>query len=208
MAVIDLEKMVGMFRDIGLDGKAAFSSARQVAAKALDANNGNREAAIEDVIRQHRRGATAGGFLTGLGGFATLPVLLPTNVVEFYVQATRMVGAIATIRGYNVEDDEVRARVLASLVGEESGDVLDHVGLGPIAGAATKQIVKRLPGPKMSELTKAIGVRLLKRFGLRSFRLFGKAIPGLGGLIGAWSDRRQLAKVAKAAQKGFPHQAR
>jgi hypothetical protein len=30
-----------------------------------------------------------------VGGFITLPVALPVNVLEFYVQATRMVGAIA-----------------------------------------------------------------------------------------------------------------
>ena len=198
-----IERMVGAFRDIGLDGKASFASAETVASRALS-DAGTSEQAIESVIRKHRRGTTAGGFLTGLGGFATLPLLLPTNVFEFYVQATRMVGAIAKIRGYDLADEEVRARVLASLVGEESGEILDHVGLGPIAGAATRQVAKRLPQAQLSEVTKAIGVRLLKRFGLRSVRLFGKAIPGLGGVIGAFSDRRQLAKIATAAKKSFP----
>ena len=201
-----IETMVGAFRDIGLDGKASFSSAERVAQRAL-ANAGNdADAAVDSVIRRHRRGITAGGFATGLGGIATLAFLLPANVFEFYVQATRMVGAIAKLRGYDLNDDEVRTRVLASLVGEESGEILDHVGLGPIAGAASKQVAKRLPKVQLSEVTKAIGVRLLKRFGLRSVRLFGKAIPGLGGLIGAWSDRRQLKKIALAAQKSFPQQ--
>lgn len=201
-----LERMVGAFRDIGLDGKASFASAGQVAQKALDKSGHDADRAVDSVIRRHRRGITAGGFATGLGGIATLAFLLPANVFEFYVQATRMVGAIAKIRGYDLNDDEVRARVLASLVGEESGEILDHVGLGPIAGAASKQVAKRLPKVQLSEVTKAIGVRLLKRFGLRSVRLFGKAIPGLGGVIGAFSDRRQLKKIALAAQKSFPQQ--
>lgn len=199
-----VERMVGAFRDIGLDGRSSFSSAERVAQRALEGSRNDPDEAVASVIRKHRRGITAGGFLTGLGGLATLPVLLPGNVFEFYVQATRMVGAIAKIRGYDVDDPEVRARVLASLVGEESGEILDHVGLGPIAGAASKQVAKRLPQAQLSEVSKAIGVRLLKRFGLRSVRLFGKAIPGLGGLIGAWSDRRQLKKIARAAEASFP----
>jgi hypothetical protein len=198
-----VESMVGAFRDIGLDGKASFASAETVARRAL-ADAGNPDDAIRSVIRKHRRGTTAGGFLTGLGGFATLPLLLPTNIFEFYVQATRMVGAIAKIRGYDLGDQEVRARVLASLVGEESGEILDNVGLGPIAGAATRRVAKRLPKSPLSEVTKAIGVRLLRRFGLRSARLFGKAIPGLGGVIGAVSDRRQLGRIAQAAKSSFP----
>lgn len=204
MAVIDLERMVAMFRDIGLDGKGSFASARKVAERALEKADGDHDLAVTHIVRGHRRGATAGGFLTGLGGLVTLPLLLPTNIAEFYVQATRMVGAIAKVRGYDIGDAEVRTRVLAALVGEESGEILDHVGLGPIAGAASKQVAKRLPQLQLSEVTRAIGVRLLKRFGLRSVRLFGKAIPGLGGVIGAVSDRRQLGKIARAADRSFP----
>ena len=44
------------------------------------------------------RGA-AGGFITGVGGLWAMPLALPVNVVEFYVQAARMVSAIATLRG-------------------------------------------------------------------------------------------------------------
>ena len=56
-----IETMVGAFRDIGLDGKASFSSAERVAQRAL-ANAGNdADAAVDSVIRRHRRGITAGG---------------------------------------------------------------------------------------------------------------------------------------------------
>ena len=145
-----------------------------------------------------------GGFVTGLGGFVTLPLLLPTNVVEFYVQATRMVGAIAAVRGYDLENEEVRVRVLATLLGEESGDVLRSLGLGPVAGAAVRGVAGRLPDSPHSAIVQAVGGRVIRRFGLRSARLFGKAIPGLGGVLGAISDRRQLNRIAAAARTGFP----
>ncbi|WP_345029723.1 EcsC family protein [Brevibacterium pityocampae] len=200
-----LQHMVESFRDIGIDGKLTFDSAEKVARKA-QRGRGRRdpELAIRRIIRSHRRSITAGGFLTGLGGAITLPVLLPTNVFEFYVQATRMVAAIASVRGYDLRDDEVRTRVLAALVGEESGDVLRNIGLGPVAGFASRQVAKRRPQPQISAVANAIGGRILRRFGLRSVRLFGKAIPGLGGVIGAASDRGQLKKIARSALVMFP----
>ena len=194
-----LQRMVESFRDIGLDGKLNFSSAQAVANRALKRSRKNPEKAARQIIRSHRRGVTVGGFATGLGG-----VFTPANVFEFYVQATRMVGAIAAVRGYDLEDEEVRTRVLAALVGEESDDILASVGLGPVAGAATRQLTKRLPASPSTAVARAIGGRVVRRFGLRSTRLFGKAIPGLGGVIGAWGDRRALKKIAETAKKDFP----
>lgn len=199
-----LQRMVESFRDIGLDGKLNFSSAQTVADRALKKNRKNPEKAVRQIIRSHRRGVTVGGFATGLGGVFTLAALLPANVFEFYVQATRMVGGIAAVRGYDLDDEEIRTRVLAALVGEESDDILASVGLGPVAGAATRQITKRLPASPSTAVARAIGGRVLRRFGLRSVKLFGKAIPGLGGLIGAWGDRRALKQIAEAAKKDFP----
>ena len=68
----------------------------------------------------------------------------------------------------------------------------------------TRGLAKRLPTTPQSELAGAIGGRLLRRFGLRSARLFGKAIPGLGAVLGALADRSQLNKIAAAAKKSFP----
>lgn len=200
-----LHRMVEAFRDIGLDGKLTYSSARDVAARAQRGRARKRpQKAVRRLVRRHRRGVTIAGFLTGLGGVFTLPVLLPTNVVEFYVQSTRMVGAIAVVRGYDLDDEEVRVRVLAALLGEESGDVLRNIGLGPVAGVATRSVAKRLPTSTESAVASAIGGRILRKFGLRSVRLFGKAIPGLGGVLGAIADRAQLNKIAKAATASFP----
>lgn len=199
-----ITRLVGTIRDIGIDGRLTYRSAREIALRADRGGRNARKRAERRIVRRHRRGVTVGGFTTGLGGFLTLAILLPLNVVEFYVQSTRMVAAIAATRGHDVSDDEVRARVLTTLLGEESGDVLDHLGLTPIAGVATKQVAKRLPAPQISQVANAIGVRILRRFALRSFRIFGKAIPGLGGVIGAWSDRRQLRKIAATARREFP----
>ena len=200
-----VQRMIDTVRDIGLDGKLTYSSAAEVARKARRGRARKRpEKAVRRIIRSHRRGVTAGGFLTGLGGVVTLPVLLPTNVMEFYIQATRMGGAVAVVRGYDLDDEEIRVRVLAALLGEESADVLRSIGLGPVAGAAARGVAGRLPESPHAAVVSAVGGRLIRRFGLRSARLFGKAIPGLGGVLGALSDRKQLHRIAEAAKKSFP----
>ncbi|MBB5831309.1 EcsC family protein [Brachybacterium aquaticum] len=200
-----VQRLIDSVRDIGLDGKLTYSSAADVARKAQRGRARKRpEKAVRRIVRSHRRGVTVAGFLTGLGGAITLPVLLPTNVMEFYIQSTRMVGAIAAVRGYDLDDPEIRVRVLAALVGEESGEVLKNIGLGPVAGVAARGVAGRLPSTPQSQVASAVGSRILKRFALRSSRLFGKAIPGLGGVLGAMSDRSQLNKIAEAAKRSFP----
>ena len=54
------------------------------------------EEGVERVVRLHVVGGAVGGFVTGLGGFVTMPVALPVNIAEFYIQATRMVGGTIT----------------------------------------------------------------------------------------------------------------
>lgn len=197
-------RLVEMLRDVGIDGRFRFASAESIAARASRHGRRTPDRAVRRIIRKHRRGATAGGFVTGLGGFVTLPLMLPLNIAEFYVQATRMVAAIAAVRGYDLSETEVRTRVLAALVGEESGELLDNLGFGPVRSFATKQVAKRVQMPAMDEVTSAIGVRILQRFGLKSVRLFGKAIPLLGAVVGAWLDRRQIRAIARAAKRDFP----
>ena len=65
-----------------------------MAEKALAARGGDVEAAIDDVVALHIKLAAAGGFVTGLGGFITLPA----NVVGFYGIATRMVASASSVR--------------------------------------------------------------------------------------------------------------
>lgn len=113
---------------IGIDGRGAFDSAQQVADAAL-ASAGSREGAISAVTRSHVALAGAGGFLTGLGGFVTLPVALPINVLEFYILATRSVAAVAALRGYDLSRPEIRTAVLLTLAGADNEDILKKAGV-------------------------------------------------------------------------------
>ena len=196
-------RAVERFRDIGLDGKFTFASAGRVAARAKGRHH-HPERAIDRVVRQHLWGVGVGGFVTGLGGFLTLPVALPVNVAEFYLQATRMVGAMARLRGYDLADDRVRTAVMLTLAGEDSRDILQQAGLGSVSGHVTDALGGRLAPGAMMMINKGIGFRMMRRAGERSLASFGRAVPALGGLIGAAYDLRQLSRIAAAARREFP----
>lgn len=196
-------RLVETFRDIGLDGKFTFASAGRVAARAKGRHRPTGQA-ITKVVRRHTYGVGVGGFVTGLGGFLTLAVALPVNVVEFHLQAIRMVGAIARLNGYDLNDDRVRTAVLLTVAGDDSHEILRQAGLGSVSGHIADELSGRIPPGALMLVNKAVGFQLLRRFAESSLLRLGRAVPAFGGLIGAAYDIRQLRRIAAAARRDFP----
>jgi hypothetical protein len=196
-------KLVERLLDVGIDGRGPFDSAQVVADGALS-SQGDAERAIDAVVRAHVRLAAAGGFVTGLGGFLTLPVALPANVLEFYAVATRMVASVACLRGYDLRDQGVRAAVLLTLVGADADDLLKKVGVAR-TGRLANLAANRLPAPALMMLNKGIGFRLVRSVGRTAMSRLGKGVPVAGGVIGAGLDVYLLRRIADAARREFPH---
>jgi hypothetical protein len=194
--------VVDRLLDVGIDGRGPFDSARTVADNALS-DQGDVERAIDAVVTRHTRLAAAGGFVTGLGGFLVLPVALPTNVLEFYAVATRMVGAIASLRGYDVRDQGTRSAVMLTLVGADADDLLRKAGVGR-TGRLADLAAQRLPGPALMVLNKGIGFRLVSSVGKSVLGRFGRGVPVVGGVVGAGFDVYLLRRIAGHARAEFP----
>lgn len=197
-------KLIERLLDIGIDGRGPFKSAETVAAAALDQAGGNAEKAIKAIQRDHRQLAAVGGFATGLGGFFTMPVSLPANLLEFFILGTRMTAATAKVHGYDINQPEIRSAILLTLVGADSDDVLKKAGLQVTGGRIVSLATDRLPAPALMVLNKAIGFRLLGRIGQGTFAKLGRAVPVVGGLIGGGVDVFMLGKIAEHAVKEFP----
>lgn len=191
--------------DVGIDGRGPFDSAREVAQAAL-AKHGSPERAVDAIVKSHLRLAMASGFVTSVGGFITLPVALPANVTGFYVLATRMVAALALARGYDLAQPQVRSAVLLTLVGADADDLLAKAGVVVPAGRLTALAAERLPGPVLMVVNKAIGFRLLAMSGRSVFARFGRAVPLVGGAVGAGLDGWILHKIAGQARREFAPQ--
>lgn len=197
-------KLVGSLLDIGIDGRGRFSSAQAIADAALAEHGGNADKAVDEVISDHLKLAGASGFLTNIGGFATMAVALPANVLGFYVLATRMAAAVAAIRGYDLSRREIRSAVLLSLVGADAQDVLTKAGLSAPTGRLAGLATQRLPGPALIVVNKAVGFRILSQAGKGAFARFGRAVPLVGGAVGAGMDLWLVKQLADHVRTEFP----
>jgi hypothetical protein len=202
----DATGMIERLLDVGIDGKGRFDSAQGVADVAM-AEHDEAERAIDALVRSHLKLAAAGGFITSLGGFVTMPIALPANVLGFYVVATRTVAGIASIRGYDIRKPEVRSAVLLALVGADADDLLKKAGYAS-TGRLANLAAQRLPGPALMAVNKGVGFRLLTQVGRKSLTRFGKAVPLVGGVVGAGVDTFLLKRIADHARREFPPKAR
>ena len=199
---------VNRIMDAGIDGVGPLSSASEVAAAALAKHRGNVDTAVKEVVSDHVRLAGAGGFVTGLGGIITMPVSLPANVLGFYTIATRMVAAVAELRGYDVSSQGARAAVLLTLVGADADDLLKKAGLGAVTGMTGSGRLARLAVSKMPRaagmmINKAVGFRLLTTVGGRALARFVRFVPVAGGIVGAGLDGLLMKRIADHARKEF-----
>ena len=199
-----VSKVVESLLDTGIDGKGPFDPAARVADAALAKHGGDVEQAVDEVVRDHLKLVAASGFLTNLGGFVTLPVALPANVIGFYMLATRMSAAVARLRGYDIADPRIRSAVLLSLVGADSQDLLAKAGMVAPTGRLTALAAQRLPGPALMVVNKAVGFRILSTAGKKSFSRFGKSIPLVGGAVGAGLDGWLMKQLGDHVRKEFP----
>jgi hypothetical protein len=196
-------RLVQVLLDAGIDGLGPLKSARELADLARRETR-TPEGAEKKIVRSHVVKGGVGGFVTSVGGFVTMPLALPANVVEFYVGATRMVAAIATLRGYDVNDPRVRTAVLLTLIGSDADEVLAKAGLTGGTGKMVGLVGQQLPPAALLILNKAIGFRLLRGFGEKAFARLGRGIPLAGGVVGGGIDVWMMKRIADHALEEFP----
>src|SRR3954454_8334859 len=196
-------RLVQILLDAGIDGLGPLKSAKEMAQIARVSSR-SADAAVAKVARNHVAKGGVGGFVTGVGGFLTMPIALPANVVEFYIGATRMVAAIATLKGYDVDDPQVRTAVLLTLVGSDADDVLAKAGLTGGTGKVVGLVGQQLPPAALLIVNKAIGFRLLRGFGEKAFARLGRGIPLAGGVVGGGIDVWMMKRIADHALDEFP----
>ena len=64
-------------------------------------------------------------------------------------------------------------------------------------------LIKKIPFAVIKQINKAVGFRLVTKFGQKGVINLGKCIPVVGGVIGGGMDLLSTRTIAKAAQKLF-----
>lgn len=185
-----------------VNGFGILPSAIDIAEDHLKACKGNRAAAIDSVIGWQTAYASGTGFASGLGGIALLPLSLPAGLAASYLLAANTIAAVAYLRGYDLQSDQVRTSVLLCLLGEGATDILKKGGV-KMASKFTQQVISQIPGKVLIEINKRVGFRLLTKAGEKGIINLMKLVPIAGGLVSAGFDGVFINTCGHTAKKFF-----
>lgn len=154
------------------------------------------------LIRWQNVKSGSSGFITGLGGFMTLPVAIPANLASVLFIQIRMIASIAHMGGFDLRDDRVKSLVYACLAGNVAKDILQEIGIS-IGTRLTAQLIGRISEQTILIINQRIGFQLLAKTGSRGAVNLGKAVPLVGGVIGGSFDIAMTNIIGNVARNVF-----
>lgn len=188
--------------EAAINGVGMVPGAKSVAAQHL-ARRGDVEAAIDSLVTLHVSAAAAQGFVTNLGGLATLALALPANIAGLTIVQIRLIASVAHLRGYDVDDPRVRTAMALCLMGRDGvlrlmeADELPTtpaaIATAPVFDASLDKLVNE---KVFGELASRIG-------GRRAATLVARRIPLVGGGVGASLDGFSTWEVGTYARSQF-----
>jgi hypothetical protein len=186
-----------------INGVGKAPGARTMAGRQLVRHHGDHEAAIRAIVAQHAVAGGVGGFVTNLGGVVTTLASLPANMASLALTQSRMVAAIAHLRGYDLDDPRVRSAVVMCLLGRALVDDLVAKGELPSTpiGVATAPVSDPLLEQQICE--KVLTAWMGQIGGKQAIALIGKRVPVIGGGVGAATDGFSTRAVGRYAASQF-----
>lgn len=184
-------------------GVGPLSSAEDLALEYLnDSSYESNDKRVESLIKWETSKNFSTGFITGLGGFATLPVTIPASLGASWILQARMAAAIARIYGHDLREDRVKTLILCVIIGQDIKEVCKQAGI-KIGTKLTYVAIRKLPGEVLKRINQAVGFRLLTKAGEKGIINLTKLVPVVGGVVGGTFDAVTCRITAKAAQEAF-----
>ncbi len=184
-----------------INGLPGMGSALEMADDYI-ADGGSKREQIDALIRWQNTKAATAGFVTSLGGVITLPVAIPANISSTLYVQMRMIAAIAHIAGHDIHNDKVKTMMMVCLTGNAVNEVLKDTGVMLTTKLATVAI-KNISSETLKTINKAVGFRLLTKFGTTGVINLGKMVPIIGGLVGAGLDGYTTNLIGDKAREIF-----
>lgn len=184
-------------------GVGPLSSAEELALEYLnDSSYESNDKRVDSLIKWETSKNFSTGFITGLGGFATLPVAIPASLGASWVLQARMAAAIARIYGHDLNEDRVKTLILCVIIGQDIKEVCKQVGI-KIGTKLTYVAIRKLPGEVLKRINQAVGFRLLTKAGEKGIINLTKLVPVVGSVVGGTFDAVTCGITAKAAREAF-----
>lgn len=184
-------------------GGGPLSSAEDLALEYLnDSNYEDNDKRVDSLINWETSKNFSSGFITGLGGFATLPVAIPASLGASWVLQARMAAAIARIYGHDLNEERVKTLILCVIIGQDIKEVCKQAGI-KIGTKLTYVAIRKLPSEVLKRINQAVGFRLITKAGEKGIINLTKLVPVVGGVVGGTFDAVTCRITAKAAREAF-----
>ena len=161
-----------------------------------------KEEACKAMIRNQITKCATSGFITGFGGFITMPVTLPANITSVIYVQMRMIACTSYMAGFDLDSDQTQTLVYACLAGVAVNNVIKQAGI-KFGVKFANGLIKKIPGKVLTKINQKVGFRFVTKFGTKGIINLGKLIPGVGAVIGGGLDLVETKIIAKRSYKWF-----
>lgn len=161
-----------------------------------------KEEACKAMIRNQIAKCTTSGFITGFGGFITMPVTLPANITSVIYVQMRMIACTSYMAGFDLDSDQTQTLVYACLAGVAVNNVMKQASI-KFGVKFANGLIKKIPGKVLTKINQKVGFRFITKFGTKGVVNLGKLIPGVGAVIGGGLDLVETKIIAKRSYKWF-----
>ena len=161
-----------------------------------------KEEACKAMIRNQITKCATSGFITGFGGFITMPVTLPANITSVIYVQMRMIACTSYMAGFDLDSDQTQTLVYACLAGVAVNNVIKQAGI-KFGVKFANGLIKKIPGKVLIKINQKVGFRFITKFGTKGVVNLGKLIPGVGAVIGGGLDLVETKIIAKRSYKWF-----
>jgi uncharacterized protein (DUF697 family) len=201
IASVPIYRSLDRLYDFSLIGFPGFETATDLSQSYLE-RPGTLRHRVNSLIRWQNVKSGSSGFVTGLGGFMTLPVAIPANLASVLFIQIRMILAIAHMGGHDLRDDRVKSLVYACLAGNVAKDILQEAGIS-LGTKLTANLICRISEQTLLSINKKVGFQLLAKTGGQGVVNLGKAVPLMGGVIGGTFDVAMTNIIGNVARDVF-----
>ena len=151
---------------------------------------GASRAHAEAMIGQHIALSGLTGFVTGLGGWLSMPVTLPANLAGVALLQLHMAASCAVLAGRDLNDSDTRSEVVECLLKTREGEPNTE------QEETLSRVTVKLAEKGVRSITKASFLWSAAAAGRRIGGRIARGVPFLGGAIGAISDAYNTRVVA------------
>lgn len=158
---------------------------------------GARRARAEKMIRRHVALAGTTGFVTGLGGWLTMPVTVPADLAGVALVQLHLAASCAVLAGRDLHAKATRDTIIECLLKTDQGENTEpEEATNRVGVKVAERGLRFFVGRAVSWTAKKAGERILAR-------RFARGVPLVGGAIGAASDTYLTRVVARHALDAF-----